>query len=281
MLVPSIRRLKEQRDAALNQAAALTRRLGEFEASIAKAPVGAGADLDAVVNIAVERALSAMRTEYTALPRFAYHLPLDHEMQTLPPRFDPPVRVSGESLPLPPPAERHGHMADDVAYLDWGKYDHDLILGFIRRALLSVDKLNVMDFGCSSGRVLRHFQTEVQEHGWTLTGVDVSARRIEWMRRNFPPEFQVYTGSILPIMPFESNSFDVIYGSSVFTHIKFLWDMWLLELRRILKPGGVLIQSIHTENAWNFFAQHGQESWAQDALGPMIINHKELPDDFV
>jgi|SRR6266566_2016009 len=264
MLVPSIRRLKEQRDAALRQVADLSRRL-----------------VDGVASRCVQRALSAIRTEYTSLPRFAYHLPLDYEMQTLPPQFDPPVWVDGEVLPLPPTGERHGHADSDAAYLEWGKYDHDVILGYIRQSLASLDKLAVMDFGCSSGRVLRHFQAEMREHGWTLTGVDVSARRIEWMRRNFPPDFQVYTGSILPIMPFESNSFDVIYGASVFTHIKFLWDMWLLELRRILRPGGVLIQSIHTETAWDFFVQHGHEDWARDALGPMIIDQKGLRHDFV
>jgi FkbM family methyltransferase len=57
--------------------------------------------------------------------------------------------------------------------------------------------------------------------------------------------------------------------------------MWILELRRVLKPGGVLIQSIHTEGAWSFFAQHSHEDWARGALGPMIIDQKQLPYDFV
>lgn len=238
-------------------------------------------DHDAIVALAVERACAAVRVEYTALPRFAYHLPLDYDVQTLPPRFDPPIWVEGESLPLPPPGERHGHAVDDAGYLDWGKYDHDVIRNYIQSALPSLEGLSVMDFGCSSGRVLRHFHAEMQEYGWKLTGVDVSARRIEWLRRYFPPEFQVYTGTVLPILPFESNSFDAIYGVSVFTHIKFLWDMWLLELRRVLKPGGVLIQSIHTEHAWEFFAQHGNEDWARDALGQMIVDNKLMPADFV
>ncbi|HEX4751163.1 MAG TPA: FkbM family methyltransferase [Bryobacteraceae bacterium] len=200
-------------------------------------------------------------------------------MLTLPPQFDPPVWVEGEVLPLPPSGERHGH--DDSQYLEWGRFDHDLLLDHIRRELPSFDNLAVMDFGCSSGRVLRHFLPEMREHGWKVTGVDVSARRIEWMRRNFPQEFQVYTGTALPILPFESNTFDVIYGFSVFTHIKFLWDMWLLELRRVLKPGGLLIQSIHTENAWTFFARHGHQEWARNALGPLSVQEENLPHDFV
>ena len=235
--------------------------------------------LDGLVNRSVERALSRIRAEFTSLPRFAYHLPLDYDTRTLPPQFDPPVWVDGEILPLPPPAERHG--PEDSKYLEWGRYDHDVLLAHIRSGLPSIDNLAVMDFGCHSGRVLRHFLREMREYGWKLTGVDVSARHIEWMRRNFPPEFQVYTGSVLPVLPFESNSFDVIYGLSVFTHIKFLWDAWLLELRRVLKPGGLLIQTIHTENAWDFFVQHGHEDWVRNALGPMIIDERKLSHDFV
>jgi SAM-dependent methyltransferase len=243
--------------------------------------VGTPTDIDAIVARAVQQALVAVREEYTAMPRFAYHLPLDYDEQTLPPRFDPPVWVDGETLPLPPPEERHGHASSDAEYLEWGKYEKDLLVGYMRDALPSLDNLSVMDFGCSSGRLLRHFYPETKSHGWKLTGVDVSARKIEWIRRNFPKEFQIYTGSVLPTLPFESNSFDVIYGMSVFTHIKFLWDAWLLELRRVLKPGGVLIQSIHTEHAWDFFVQHSHEPAMRDALGPMIIDHKNMPEDFV
>jgi SAM-dependent methyltransferase len=294
--VPPLRRLRDQRDAALRQVENLEEQLRQREAERLRAqppappppapappPAAAPAalDVEAIVSQSVARALAAVRAEYTSLPRFAYHLPLDYDEETLPPRFDPPVWVAGEHLPLPPVAERHGPGVTDAEYLEWGRYEKEIILGYIRDSLPSLDGLAVMDFGCSSGRILRHFHPETGSRGWQLTGVDVSARRIEWMRRNFPREFQVYTGSFLPILPFESNSFDAIYGMSVFTHIKYLWDLWLLELRRVLKPGGLLLQSIHTEHAWDFFVQHNDEPWARDSLGPMIVEHKDIPADFV
>ncbi|HUC17008.1 MAG TPA: class I SAM-dependent methyltransferase [Acetobacteraceae bacterium] len=238
-------------------------------------------DMEAIVARAVETAKQDIRSEYTALPRFAYHLPFDHEMQTMPPDFEEPVWVDGEPLPLPPPAERHGNATTDQDYLDWGRYEKDIIVNYARDVLRSMQRISIMDFGCSSGRILRHFYPEMTANQWKVTGVDVSARRIEWMRRNFPREFQVYTGSFLPIMPFEANSFDVIYGMSVFTHIKYLWDLWLLELRRILKPGGALIQSVHTEHAWDYFVDHASDPAVRDSLGSMIINHKRMPADFV
>ena len=230
---------------------------------------------------AVARALCKVRDEYTSLPRFGYHLPLDYNKQTLPPRFNSPVFVDGEAPPhLPPNAERHGHAISDAEYLEWGRYEKEIIPEFMRDTLPSLDNLAIMDFGCSFGRILRHFYDYSGQRNWKLVGVDVSARRIEWMRRDFPKRSKFLREPSFRFT-FQSNSFDAIYGMSVFTHIKYLWDTSLFKLRQVLKPGGVLIQSIHTEHAWCFFAEHREEDWARDALGPMLVEHLEMPADFV
>jgi SAM-dependent methyltransferase len=116
--------------------------------------------------------------------------------------------------------------------------------------------------------------------GGTLYGVDVQARAIEWMRRNFPSHYQVVTTSVILHLPFADNSLDVIYGFSVFTHVKYLWDAWLMELKRVLKPGGLLIQTVHSENAWNFYYKHWDESWVQRALPAQLINSENMGVDF-
>jgi SAM-dependent methyltransferase len=152
----------------------------------------------------------------------------------------------------------------------WGRYDANLIREQISRYLPSEQPLDIMDFGCSTGRVLRHFHADHRAFRWQLYGVDVQARCIEWLRRHFPPEFNVCTGTVLPSLPFADNSLDVIYGMSVFTHIKYLWDAWLLELRRVLRPGGLLIQSIHAEYAWEFYYKHRQEKWVRDGLSSRV-----------
>ena len=89
MFVPPIRRLKDERDAALKQVAELTRLLEGHENVSATAPLTPSVDLDALVNRSVEKSLSMIREELTPLPRFSYHLPLDYEQKTLPPHFDP------------------------------------------------------------------------------------------------------------------------------------------------------------------------------------------------
>ena len=50
-------------------------------------------------------------------------------------------------------------------------------------------------------------------------------------------------------MDFPDAEFDAVVGVSVFTHLpNQLQDIWLAELRRVTKPGGVLILSVHSED---------------------------------
>jgi ubiquinone/menaquinone biosynthesis C-methylase UbiE len=46
------------------------------------------------------------------------------------------------------------------------------------------------------------------------------------------------------------NYFDLVTGYSVFTHINETETSWLLELRRILKIGGIALLTIHDETTW-------------------------------
>ena len=212
------------------------------------------------VDELIEQAIRRIYSEFTVMPRYGYHQPLDYERTTLPPDFEAPIFYRDEPLPLPPVRERMGYAADDDFYLEWGRYDRDLVIARIEvHSPGPKHGATILDFGCSSGRVLRHFHREHEQFGWRLLGVDIQARPIEWMRQHFPSYFEVVVGTVLPHLPYEDNSIDYIYGFSVFTHIKFLWDNWLLELRRILKPGGLLLQTFHAEAAWKFYHQHRNE----------------------
>src|SRR6266851_3362731 len=213
---------------------------------------------------------------------FGLHHPMDTQESTYPPRFDPPVIVDGEPLPLPPPSVRAGYAPnDDALYLRWGKFDHDFILSIAGRYLELQNPLGILDFGCSSGRVLRHFETERQSAGWRPHGVDAQAMLIEWMRSFWPPAYDVSTANVvLPVLPFEDNYFDVIFGISVFTHIKYLWDGWLCELRRCLKPGGLCLQTVHCEEAWSLYAR-GDAEWQVAGVPDHVRQHPAMDVDYL
>ena len=65
-----------------------------------------------------------------------------------------------------------------------------------------------------------------------------------------PMGLRVFLNGFAPPLPLPDAHFDVVTAFSVFTHIDELDSPWLLELRRILKPGGLLDATIHDETTW-------------------------------
>ena len=240
-----------------------------------------GSQIDSKRSEIIEQTLTMVRSEYTVMPRFFFHQPMDYLLTTPEPDYQPAVNVPDDPLPLPPDYDRYGYPSDNEEYLATGRLHHDRLMSIISRHRGVLGGMTILDFGCATGRVLRHFATESRLHGWKLCGVDVQARCIEWLRQNFPKEFEVCTVTALPTLPFADRSFDVIYGISVFTHIKFLWDMWLLELKRVLRPRGLLIQTHHCEPAWEFYRQHGEEDWVRNNFPAAIADHPEVPGRYL
>jgi SAM-dependent methyltransferase len=97
----------------------------------------------------------------------------------------------------------------------------------------------VLDFGCGWGRIIRFFQKDVDAR--RLWGIDVNAEMIALCRRHdrwsrfetVPPEGPT---------AFADGTFDLVYAFSVFSHFSEpMHARWLDEIRRILRPGGLLI----------------------------------------
>ena len=103
----------------------------------------------------------------------------------------------------------------------------------------------LLDFGCNSGITIRHFNTH--ENMKNLFGCDVKDVNLNFIRKYLSKDIKVITNSILPFLPYPENFFDFIISYSVFTHLTYGVEHWLLELKRILKPGGVLYVTILSE----------------------------------
>jgi SAM-dependent methyltransferase len=95
----------------------------------------------------------------------------------------------------------------------------------------------VLDFGCGYGRTL----AELAGEGYTaLTGIDFSETLIERGRAEHPGlDLIAYPGGPLP---FDDDSFDAVMMLAVFTCIieTRAQAEALLELKRVLRPGGLL-----------------------------------------
>ena len=113
-----------------------------------------------------------------------------------------------------------------------------------------------------SGRVVRH----LREHrrGFLKSGAATSTARIVWNTEHLGPSISFVVNDLVPPLPFESDTFDLIYSLSVFTHIDSHWASWLLELHRVLAPGGILVATIMSEGMCE--AVSG-EAWDESRVG--------------
>ena len=101
---------------------------------------------------------------------------------------------------------------------------------------------SIYELGCGTARLLRHFRCI---DGVRLVGSDVNSEMVEWCQANLP-EMEFYHNELTPPLSFaEDNSFDLMLASSVFTHIPLdTQELWLAEMERILRPGGIFICSV-------------------------------------
>lgn len=136
------------------------------------------------------------------------------------------------------------------------------------------DGKRVMDFGCGAGRTLRHFMGEAER--CELWGVDIDATSIELLRETVSPPLHVMRSEYMPPLELESDSFDLIWSISVFTHLTKNSLPWLLELHRLLKPGALLIASYM--GRWVSEALAG-EPWEEDRIGMNVLRHDHPASD--
>jgi ubiquinone/menaquinone biosynthesis C-methylase UbiE len=131
----------------------------------------------------------------------------------------------------------------------------------------------VMDWGCATGRVLRGFVKEAQFADFW--GVDQHVPSIMWAKVNLSPPFHFVTCTSYPHLPFEDHRFKLIYAFSVFTHMEYLSDMWLMELNRIVAKGGYVIVTVHDEHTVKVL-QEKRPAWVPQELDLTALLEHEI-----
>ena len=112
--------------------------------------------------------------------------------------------------------------------------------------------------------LLRHFYEEAKTG--EFWGLDQAEEYIMWNKENLYSPFNFLTVTDQPHLPFEDNKFCLLYGISVFTHIEYHSDNWLMEIRRVLRPGGHAVVTAHNEDAVDYFIEHGRPSWIPEDI---------------
>ena len=106
---------------------------------------------------------------------------------------------------------------------------------------------DILDWGCGCGRLIRHFLARSKSR---ITGIDIDPDNLQWCVEHYPSAV-FREGRLEPPLDIPDDSFDFIFGISVFTHLtEELQHRWLAELRRITKPGGVALMTVTGDVAW-------------------------------
>ena len=132
----------------------------------------------------------------------------------------------------------------------------------------------VLDFGCGAGRTLRHFLEEAKTA--EIWGCDIDARSVDWLERNLCPPLRVFRNDPTPPLPQPDAYFDLVLAVSVFSHLVETWGDWLLELRRVLRPDGLLLATFMGEGMSEVIAG---EPWDEARCGMNVLGYGQ-PWDF-
>lgn len=113
----------------------------------------------------------------------------------------------------------------------------------------------VLDFGCSSGRLVRALHAAYGEVAFA--GCDPLEDAIAWARANLPGIAFSQTGREPPL-PYEDGAFGAVLALSVWSHFAEPAAVrWFGEMHRVLEPGGRLAVSLQGFAALQRLAEVG------------------------
>jgi SAM-dependent methyltransferase len=117
----------------------------------------------------------------------------------------------------------------------WFVGRHRILLSLLEQRVGGSRDLRLLDFGCGTGTTAGH----LARFG-TVEAVDADPEAVEFCRRRGLTGVRLLSGDTLP---FDDAAFDVVTSFDVLEHIED--DLAaLVELRRVLRPGGTLLCAV-------------------------------------
>ena len=161
---------------------------------------------------------------------------------------------------------------DALNHVDWHAYRESGLAhaGFFARAIrgeLGQGPLDVMEWGCGPGRIIRHIPALLGPR--SLVGTDCNGRSVAWCRQNLAG-IAFAANALVPPLQFADGSFDAVYGFSVLTHLAEATQLaWACELARVLRRGGLLVCTTHGDNYRHLLASAAERE--RFAAGEVVV----------
>jgi glycosyltransferase involved in cell wall biosynthesis/SAM-dependent methyltransferase len=154
-----------------------------------------------------------------------------------------------------PPPDVH-HLGEGPLAAGGSIYHADLVADALGGAGAEPSPgMRILDFGCSSGRVVRVLAAAYPEVEWH--GCDPIASAVEWGSENVPGvDFKA--SPIHPPLDYPDGFFDAVYAVSIWSHFGATAAVrWLEEMHRIVHPGGSLVLTSHGDHTIRVYEQSG------------------------
>ncbi len=151
-----------------------------------------------------------------------------------------------------PPEDIH-IMARGPSAAAGGLYEADMVFDALAGAGVDMATMkSALDFGCSSGRVVRVLAALYPNIQWH--GCDPNGPAITWAGDSLPGVDFFLSGNVPPL-DLQAGSLDLAYAISIWSH--FAPDLglrWFEEMHRLIRPGGYLVCTTHGLTAVAYYA---------------------------
>ncbi len=153
-----------------------------------------------------------------------------------------------------PPEEVHA-MARGPLAAAGGLYEADMVASALGSVGASIESAaDALDFGCSSGRLVRALSAAYPEVRWH--GCDPNGPAIEWARSAYP-HVNLFLSGDRPPLQLPDGSLDLACAISIWSHFApELGLRWFEEMRRLIRPGGHLVCTTHGFTSVDFYVKN-------------------------
>jgi SAM-dependent methyltransferase len=152
-----------------------------------------------------------------------------------------------------PPEDVHAMVRGPSAAAG-GVYEADLVANALAGVGVDIADLQAaLDFGCSSGRVVRVLRAAYPQTRWY--GCDPNARAIAWAGGHLQG-IEFFVNDDAPPLPLAEGSLDLAYAISIWSHFSpELGLAWFEEMHRLIRPGGHVVCTTHGFTSVAFYAE--------------------------
>lgn len=105
----------------------------------------------------------------------------------------------------------------------------------------------LLDVGCDDGEWTEEVRRRIGTAPENVSGIEVVEERADRARAR---GYEVRPGDLEARWPYEDERFDVVHANQVIEHVKRL-DHFVLEARRVLRPGGVAVVCTENLASWH------------------------------